>query len=115
MKQLFILVIIVALSSCMKGKSADLVLHNGKIHSIDDENTVYEAIAIKDGKILEVGPERQILNRYMAEETIDLQGKDVFPGFTDAHGHLLSLMEQKLNLDFTGSKSFEEVLFKNEK
>lgn len=115
MKQLFTLVIIAVLSSCMKGKSADLVLHNGKIHAVNDENTVYEAMAIKDGKVLEVGPERQILNRYAAEETIDLQGKDVFPGFTDAHGHLLSLMEQKLNLDLTGSKSFEEVLFKTEK
>lgn len=115
MRQFLIFLCLFSIFSCMKGKPADLVLHNGKIHSVNDANTVYEAMAIRDGKILEIGPERQILNKYSAKETIDLQGKDVFPGFTDAHGHLLSLMEQKLNLDLTGSKSFEEMLFKTEK
>lgn len=99
----------------MKGKNADLVLHNGKIFTVDEQFSIHEAMAIKNGKIIEVGPERQILNKYSSEETIDLNGKEVFPGFTDAHGHLLSLMEQKLNLGLTDSKSFEEVLFKVEK
>jgi predicted amidohydrolase YtcJ len=99
----------------MKGKQVDLILHNGKIHTVDELFSVQEAIAIKDGKIVEVGPERQILNKYSAKEYLDLKGKDVYPGFTDAHGHLLSLIEQKMNLNLTNSKSFEEVIFKVQK
>ncbi|MGV3632447.1 MAG: amidohydrolase [Bacteroidota bacterium] len=103
------------LQACMKGQQADLVVHNAKIHTVDENYSVHEAMAIKDGKIVEIGPERQILNKYAFEEEIDAHGKDVYPGFTDAHGHLLSLIDQRLNLDLSGSKSFREVLFKLEK
>ena len=71
-----------SLFSCMKGKSVDLVVHNARIHTMDDENSIEEAMAIKDGKIVEVGPERQILNKYSADEYIDAGKKDVFPGLT---------------------------------
>jgi predicted amidohydrolase YtcJ len=99
----------------MKGIKVDLIIHNAKIYSIDNNYKVYEAMAIKDGEIVELGPERQILNKYRSEETIDANGKDIYPGLTDAHGHILSLMEQKLNLDLTGTKSLDELLFKLEK
>lgn len=116
MKQLgLILFLVFALYSCMKGKHVDLIVHNAKIYAVDEEFTVYEAMAIKDGKIVEIGPERQILNKYTSDEELDAQGKDVFPGFTDAHGHILSLMEQRLNLDLVGCKSYQEMLFRVEK
>lgn len=101
--------------ACMKGQRVDLVVHNAKIHTVDGNYSIHEAMAVKDGKIVEVGPERQILNKYAYDTGIDAHGKDVYPGFTDAHGHLLSLIDQRLNLDLTGSKSFQEVIFKLEK
>jgi predicted amidohydrolase YtcJ len=82
---------------------------------MDERNTVAEAMAIKDGKIVEVGPERQILNKYSAEEEIDAAGKDVYPGFTDAHGHMLSYAKQKLSVDLVGTRSFDELLVRTEK
>ena len=102
-------------SSCMKGKKVDLIIHNAKIYSVDGNYTIFDAMAVKDGKIVELGPERQILNKYRCEEAIDANGKEVYPGFTDSHGHLLSLIDQKLNLDLRETKSFDEVLFKLEK
>lgn len=99
----------------MKAKNADLVIHNAIIHAMDDEDKVYEAIAIKDGKILELGPERQILNKYSSEETIDAGGKEIYPGFTDAHGHLLPYADMKLGVDLYGSKSMSEMLVRTEK
>jgi hypothetical protein len=99
----------------MKGIKVDLIIHNAKIHSIDELDKEYEAFAIKDGKIIELGAERQILNKYRADEIIDAGGKDIYPGFTDAHGHLLSLIEQNLNLDLTDCKSLEEMHFRTEK
>ena len=54
-------------ASCMKGQSVDLVIHNAKIHTMDDQNSVVQAIAIRDGKVIEVGPDRQIMNKYSAD------------------------------------------------
>jgi predicted amidohydrolase YtcJ len=64
----------------MKGIKVDMVIHNARIHTMDDLNTIEEAMAIRDGKIIEVGPERQILNKYSYDESIDAQGKDLYPG-----------------------------------
>lgn len=103
------------LSSCFKGKRVDLVIHNARIHTLNEENAIFQAIAIKDGKIVEIGAERQILNRYTSDEEIDAGGKDIYPGFTDAHGHIMSLTRKKLGLDVTGTRSFDELLLRIEK
>ncbi|MNK01946.1 N-substituted formamide deformylase precursor [compost metagenome] len=101
--------------SCMKGQSVDLVIHNAKIHTMDDQNSVVQAIAIKDGKVVEVGPDRQIMNKYSADEFIDAEGRDVFPGFADAHGHMMSLARQKLSANLLGSVSMEDLVVRVEK
>lgn len=102
-------------TSCFKGKSVDLIIHNARIHVMNDKMDIAEAIAIKDGEIVEVGPERQILNKYTAEIVINAQSKDVFPGFHDAHGHIMSLAKQKLNVDLRGTRSYYEMISKLEK
>ena len=104
-----------SLSSCMKGIHVDLVVHNAQIHCLDDQNTISQAMAIKDGKIVEVGPERQILNKYSADEFVDAAGKEIYPGFTDAHGHILLYVKQKLSLDLLDCKSLSELLTRTEK
>src|SRR5690554_1143656 len=97
MKYIVLLSLLLTLSACYKGKSVDLIIHNAKIHVMNDQLEMSEAIAIKDGKIVEVGPERQILNKYTAKTIINAQNKDVFPGFHDAHGHIMSSAEKKLH------------------
>ena len=103
------------LNSCMKGQKVDLIVHNAKIHVMNDAGSVYDAMAIRDGEIIEVGPERQILNKYRCDEEIDALGKDVYPGLTDAHGHLLMYANQKLGVDLSGAKSMDEVIYRCEK
>lgn len=102
-------------ASCMKGQSVDLVIHNAKIHTMDDRNSVVQAIAIRDGKVIEAGPDRQIMNKYSADEFIDAEGKDIFPGFADAHGHMMSLARQKLSANLVGTTSMEELIVRVEK
>ena len=114
-KLFYFLFISLVLTSCFKGKNADLVIFNAKIHTMDAGERVAQAMAIKDGKILEVGPDRQIMNKYAASETIDGEGKDIYPGFTDAHGHILSLVKQRLNAHLVGSSSLNDVLVRMEK
>ena len=98
----------------MKGEKVDLIVHNAKIHTMDLSGTIHEAIAIRDGKIVEVGPERQILNKYRSDETIDAQGKEMYPGLTDAHGHMLMYAKQLLGVDLRGVRSEQEMIHKCE-
>lgn len=98
----------------MKGQKVDLIVHNAEIHCMDDLNSTAEAMAISDGKIIELGPERQILNKYRSDESIDAQGKQVYPGLTDAHGHMLMYAKQLLGIDLRGVRSEQEMIHRCE-
>ena len=113
-KLLQVLPLFVVLFSCMKGQKVDLIIHNADIHCLDDANTQAEAMAIKDGLIVEVGPERQILNKYRSDESIDAQGKEIYPGLTDAHGHMLMCAKQLLGVDLRGVRSAQEMIHRCE-
>ena len=115
MKKLFVFsTLCLILFSCMKGQKVDLIIHNAAIHCLDDANTTAQAMAVLDGRIVEVGPERQILNKYRSDETIDAQGKEVYPGFTDAHGHMLMYAKQLLGVDLRGVRSEQELIHRCE-
>jgi predicted amidohydrolase YtcJ len=102
--------LIISLSACQNLIEADLVLHNAKIYTVDSVFSVAEAMAVKDGRILEVGPEHQILNKYTAKETVDAKLQSVYPGFIDGHCHFLGYGLGFFEVDLVGTKSWEEVL-----
>lgn len=111
MKPLHALLLLAPLAAgCFQNKEADLVVHNAVIHSMDEAGTVYQAMAVKDGRILELGPEREILNRYRAKERHDAAGRSVYPGFIDGHCHFLGYGLNKQKVDLTGTRSWHEVL-----
>ena len=111
----FSILFLTSLTGCFKGESVDLIIFNARIHTMNDQMDVFDAMAIKDGKIVELGAERKILNQYSSSEEIDAQGRDVYPGFIDAHGHILSYAKQKLGVDLTGCGSMDEVLVRIER
>ena len=67
---------------------ADLVLYNGKVLTADDDFTIFEAVAVRDGKFLAVGQNDRI-QRMAGPQTrkVDLDGKSVVPGLFDTHLH----------------------------
>ncbi len=70
---------------------ADLLLVNGKIVTVDDDFSVQEAIAVKDGKVMAVGETKEM--KKLADkktEVINLKGKMVLPGLYDSHLHMLN-------------------------
>ncbi|MBS9774228.1 MAG: amidohydrolase, partial [Tenacibaculum sp.] len=71
-----------------KKEPVDLVLKNGNIYTENDKSPKAEAVAVKDGKIVFVGTNKEIEN-YIGEQTkvTDLQGKTVLPSFIDSHTH----------------------------
>ena len=89
-----------------QGPSADLVLYNGKIVTVDDAFSIREAIAIKDGRILAVGS-NDLRNRYTAARAIDLRGRTVIPGFNDTHIHLGG--HSRRYIDFNDTTSLTQL------
>lgn len=98
------------LHSCGNIKPVDLIIHNGTIYTIDESFSTARAMAIKDGLIVAVGSEDEILSRYRAGETIDLEEGFVYPGLIDAHCHFVSYGIGLQYADLTGTASFDEVI-----
>ena len=92
-------------------KNVDLIIYNANIYTADKDFNVAKAIAIKDGKFLEVGQDK-ILDKYNSDESIDLKGFTVLPGLIDAHCHFYGLGTNQLVIDLVGTKSFEEIILR---
>lgn len=90
---------------------ADMVLFNGAIYTVDDNNSMAEAVAIKADTILFVG-KRSDLDNYIGEETekIDLNGKTMVPGLIEGHAHLMGVGYNLLNVDLMYAQSYDEVI-----
>ena len=69
-------------------RSAELILFNGTILTMDAENSVKEAMAVSNGRVIASGTNRDVLRLASEQcEVVDLSGKTVLPGFIEAHGH----------------------------
>jgi predicted amidohydrolase YtcJ len=95
--------------------TADLVLVNGTVVTVDPLDSVVQAIAVKNGRILDAGSDAQI-RRYigLTTKTIDLKGDTVTPGLIDAHAHL-PVFGQRENgawVNLQQCKTKDEVLSK---
>ena len=111
MKRLSTYLALCAIAPVALHAQADLVLTNGHIYTVDNARPIVTAMAVRDGKVMFVGSdaEARALVR-PSTRVIDLHGSAVYPGFTDAHAHLLGLgaMLQRVNL--AGSTSYDEVI-----
>jgi len=90
--------------------TADSVLLHGRIYTLDIKHPWAEALAIRNGKILAVGSDREISRlRGTSTKVIDAKGRLVLPGFTDCHVHFMegSLLLQQIFLN--GVKSIPEI------
>jgi len=88
------------------GITADLVLYNARVITLDQRRPGAGVVAVKDGAILEVG-ERDCLERFKGTKTrlIDCDGGTVVPGFNDAHCHPLSYAATLLQADCSPSSA----------
>ncbi len=89
MLRLGIAVLCAAVTLC--GADADLILHNGKIVTVDAKFSIQQAVAIKNGRIAAVGSDREVLKAERGPRTrvVDLRGRTVLPGLIDSHLHPL--------------------------
>ena len=109
MKKVFsFLVLATVLLSC-NNFTADLIIHNAKVYTVNENFDVFSAVVVKDGKILDVGGE-ELVNKYSAVAVLDLKGLPVYPGLIDAHCHFYQLGMTQEQVDLRGSKSLDEIV-----
>jgi predicted amidohydrolase YtcJ len=76
------------LAGIASAQTADLILVNGKILTVDAQDSIVEAIAIAKGKIVAVGSTVEIQRREgPGTRVVDLHGLTATPGLIDTHGH----------------------------
>jgi predicted amidohydrolase YtcJ len=110
MKRIIVSISIITMmltSSCEQKEKADLVIINGKVLTINQENPSAEAIAVKGETIFAVGSVSKIRS-YIDKgktEVIDAAGRLVIPGFNDAHVHFGPLDPDYIELRYTTDPS----------
>ncbi len=97
--------------ACGRPAPADLVLHRGKVVTVDEEFSFHEAVAVRGDKIVFVGSNQDV-EKYILPSTtvIDLKGQLALPGLIDAHAHLHSLGDELTSLNVTGTTSYQEII-----
>lgn len=92
---------------------ADLVFKNGNIYTVNEKQPRAEAIAVKGDRIVFVGSNSDA-QQYVGAHTrvIDLSGRTMAPGMTDAHQHLSGVGFREMTLNLEGITSLEAFLAK---
>lgn len=92
--------------------NAEIIFVNGSVLTMDEKDTITECIAVKDGKVLHVGTEKEGQS-YKGSDTkvIDLKGRTLIPGFIDSHLHMgvLGMNCSAIDCRYPHVKSIEDI------
>ncbi|MBK9734537.1 MAG: amidohydrolase [Saprospiraceae bacterium] len=109
-------IVVICLPGCKSDDIADSIIINANIYAVDTSYQNATAIAIKDGLILLVGTNNEVIKLSDSNtKVIDANGKFLMPGFIEGHGHYSGLGFSLINLNFLTSRSWEEVVTKVKK
>jgi predicted amidohydrolase YtcJ len=112
MKRAVVFCIAIFIARGAYAQTADTVLLNGKIFTVDRQFSTQEAIAIRDGKILAVGKSADIRKLSGANSrVIDLHGRTVIPGLIDSHLHgIRAALSFSTEVNWIGASSIDDAL-----
>ena len=90
LRKLIVLSIAVTAAGFAQAQTAETILVNGKILTVDRNDSIVQALAIRDGRILATGSNEDVRKRAdQNTKVIDLGGRTVTPGLIDSHIHAL--------------------------
>jgi predicted amidohydrolase YtcJ len=106
-----LLLMLVAVAACARHPTADLVLRNGRIVTVDSTLPEAQALAVVGERIAAVGPDSLIAG-WIGPNTkvIDLQGRLAVPGFNESHGHFMGLGASLMELDLRKAHSWADIV-----
>lgn len=87
-----------------------MIVHNARVYTVDSAFSIAEAFAVKDGKILSVGTNDEIRDKYISSDSIDAKGKTIYPGFIDAHAHFKEYGRSLFEVNLYDCKTWEEAV-----
>jgi hypothetical protein len=110
----FLPVLSLALAACAgkpKVEPATLVLHQGKVVTVDDQKPEAQALAARGETIVAVGTNEEIAP-FIGPQTrvIDLRGRLAVPGFIEGHGHFTGVGQARIVLNLTRVRNWDEVV-----
>lgn len=114
-KDLFVFILLAVLfTSCSENqscKSADVVLINSTIYTLNDSAPIAQAVAFLGDTLVFVGS-NALSKEYQCNDAkiIDLKGSYVYPGFVDSHAHLKGIGHRENSLNLQGIDSLKEML-----
>src|SRR4051812_35688607 len=93
-------------------ESAEIILHNGRVTTLDASRPEARAVAATGGRVLAVGEDADVLKHRGAETTvIDLRGRRAVPGLNDSHLHLIrGGLNYNMELRWDGVPSLADAL-----
>ena len=106
-----VLLCILSWSCSFDRESADTILHNGKVITVDASFSIQDAVAIRDGKFLKVGTQEEIMA--LADDqtrVIDLKGRAVIPGLIEGHAHPIAASQSELSDTIPVVETIDQVL-----
>lgn len=91
---------------------ADSILFHGKVLTVDAHDSIAQAVAIRDGKIIAVGSDADILTLAGPDtKRIDLHGRTATPGLIDSHAHIAEAgLNELYDVDLSDATSIAEVV-----
>ena len=106
---LVVLIVIAIVMVKLNPQDADAIYVNGLIRTMDEKNTVVQAIAVRGDRIVGTGTSEEIESNFKAKKVVDLRNKTVLPGFIDSHAHFFSLGLARMTVELQGSNSESEA------
>jgi len=89
-------------------RSADTLYVNGDILTMAGNEPAYvEALAVDHGRISYAGPRA---SAPLAQQTVDLGGKTLLPGFIDSHGHMVAFGKNMIDADLVGTPDIPDLI-----
>src|SRR5438445_12107594 len=88
----------------------DLILYNGWIYPEPESRRRFEAMAVRNGMVADLGSNHEMLKlKSKTTQIFDIRSRTVLPGFSDSHIHLLNYGMLLSTLNLSRSRSIEEI------
>jgi predicted amidohydrolase YtcJ len=95
-------------------QNVDLIIHNAKVYTVNEQFDIAESFAVKGDRIVAVGSSQDILSKFESNSTFDAKSKTILPGLIDAHAHFYGYGRSLQTVDLVATKSWDEIVQKTE-
>lgn len=109
---LLFLVLAILITGCQSKKTADLLVYNATIYTVDSQFSKAGAMAVRDGKILATGTKAELTNTYNFKDSLNAEGKYIYPGFIDAHAHFAGYAQSLTEISLFGTTSWDSIVYR---